>query len=100
MVSSEGRGLVSVEERRDRKVTNSIINEAEFENAIRTMSDRQLTEFTARQIFDVCKNCAVQSARLDVLEGRDKKFVGVVGGVGGVLGGAIIAVLNWLSSRA
>ena len=78
---------------------NSILTAAEYKNEIRSMSDRGLSEFIAQQLYEHCQNEESLAERVGALEGHDKKFAGAVGTAGGVFGGAIIAVLNWLSTK-
>mgnify|MGYP001565764496 CR=1 FL=1 len=66
---------------------------ADFENMLKKKTDRELSEFVARQIYDICE-------RVDALEKRDKMTVGKAGSIGGaivaVIGGIILFVLEGL----
>ena len=89
-------------------MTNGIISDAEFENEIRDMSDRQLSEFAVRQILaqgrrvlDVCGDIADVKKRVVVLENGDRKVGGIAGAVSGGLIGILIGVLDYfLKPRA
>ena len=77
----------------------SILDEASFENQMRGMTDRQLSEFTARQIFDLCKICATHTVQITQLQGRDKKAFGAVGGIAAFVGTAIGAFFLYLYQK-
>lgn len=74
---------------------NGILSEAEFENEIKNLSDRQLSEFVARQVYDICKQREAEDKRIAVLEGRDKKFAGALGGVSGAVGAILVSVIDY-----
>ncbi len=76
--------------------TTDMVNEAEFENEMKEMSDRQLSEFTARQIVAICKRCTTEDVRITALEGQSKKAFGITGGVSGAVGAAVIAILDFI----
>ena len=78
-----------------------MLNDLEFENMINKMNDRQLLEFTARQVYDVCIVASSNEGRITKLENRDKKFVGAVSGISGFigtcLGAAVLFLINHFS---
>lgn len=78
-----------------------MLNEMDFEKRLKEMPDRDLQEFTARQIFSICKRCEVHGKRITALESLDRRMLIAGGAVGsgtfGVLYGVvqvIKAVLN------
>ena len=73
----------------------SIVNAAEFENEIQDMSDRQLSEFTAREVYKISATSTKHGQRITALEGRDRKHFGLAGGIGTAIGAGVIAVVNY-----
>ena len=76
---------------------DTMLNDAEFENEIREMSDRQLSEFTARQVLGLCKRIKGNEGRITSLEGRSKKAFGITGGISGALGAAVVALIDYFA---
>lgn len=77
---------------------NDLIEELSFDELIKSKTDRELNEFTARKVYDICEMIETHSKQIATLEDRDRRTFGLAGGVGGgvaaVLGGAIIVVLK------
>ena len=63
------------------------------------MSDRELSEFTARQTYDVCNLAVSNERRIVLLENRGSKFMGSIGLVGAFIGAIIISVINYFMGR-
>ncbi len=64
-----------------------ILNELDFDKDIKSKPDRELAEFTARQVYDICTRCAKEDKRITTLEGRIMKLtIGlvIVAGGGGI----------------
>ena len=70
------------------------LNDLEFEDHLKDMSDRDVLEFTARQTYNVCQLASSNERRINILERRGNKFIGIVGAVGAFVGAIIIAVIN------
>lgn len=70
------------------------LNDMEFEQHIKNLSDRELLEFTARQTYDVSIVAGSNKKRIGKLEGQSNKRSGVIGGGGAMIGAAIVAVIN------
>lgn len=79
---------------------DGMLNEAEFENEMKEMSDRQLIEFTARQVFGIHTNCKKEDIRIKALESRDKKTFGLSGGAGAVFGGIMVAIIDYFTKKS
>lgn len=87
----------------------AINEELEFKEHIKKMADRELLEFTASTIFDMQTRCQTEDgritelethgARITTLETQSKKMFGITGGAGAIVGGLIIAGLNYLAAR-
>jgi len=77
---------------------NEMLDELQFDKLIKGKTDRELSEFTARQVFELCREVEAGSKRIDSLESHDRKTFGIAGGIGGgaatVLGVAIVAILK------
>jgi len=69
-----------------------ILNDLEFNKEIRAMSDRDLLEFTTKLAYS-------NAIRITSLESRNRKTMGVIGGVGGVIGAAIAATIDYFMRR-
>ena len=81
----------------------NLLTEAEFENEIEKMTDRQLGEFTARQIMKVTARCMAEATEFEKLSGRikavedhDRKSFVVTGTAGGSVGAAIAVLVNYI----
>ena len=79
---------------------NGMNYEMDFEKHMRDMPDRQLLEFMARQIFEVCGKVQLNETRLIALEGQNRKWAGIAGGIAGALAGIILGAINWLINRS
>ncbi len=75
------------------------LNDLELEERISSMSDRELSEFTARQTYDVCNLAGSNERRIILLEKRGNKFIGMVAAVGTFVGAIIIGVINYFAGR-
>ena len=78
---------------------NYMLNDMEFEQKIHQMGDRELLEFTARQMYDVSLLAADSRKRIDTLEKRDRKAFSVTGGLGAFFGAAVAAITDFLIRR-
>lgn len=79
--------------------SNEFISDMQLEERLQAMNDRQLLEFTARQVYDVTGVVGKHDKRIKVLEGRGKKETGITGGLGAVVGAAVVAVVNYFTGR-
>ncbi len=77
-----------------------VISDIEYEQHIKYMDDRQLLEFTARQVYDLCVKVSEDRKRIDALEKHDQKAFGTAGGIGAVIGAAIATVIDYFIRRS
>ena len=75
------------------------LDELALETHIKKMGDRELSEFTARQIYDVCNLTRSNERRIVTLEKRGNKLIGLVGSLGALLGAAFMAAIEYLIRR-
>ena len=75
------------------------LNDMEFEQHIKNLSDRELLEFTARQTYDVSILAASNKKRVGKLESQSNKRSGVRGGGGAMIGAAVVAVIDYFVRR-
>ena len=75
------------------------LNDLELEERISSMSDRELSEFTARQTYDVCNLAGSNERRIISLEKKGNKFMGSIGIVGAFIGAIIVSVINYFVSK-
>ena len=78
---------------------SEMLGNLDFEKRIKEMDDRSLLEFTARQTYDVCQLVSKHDRRLRVVENRDRKFMGTIGGIGGAIGAGIVAAINYFIGK-
>ena len=71
----------------------------DIEHSIKEMPDRQLLEFTARQVYSVCGTVRDHGRRINNLEGRARKTTGIAGGIGTAIGAAIVTLFNYFAHR-
>ena len=79
-----------------------MLNDAEFENEIKEMSDRQLGEFTARQVYIVSKQCIDYDGRITELEKAPatKKQTLATGGISGGVMAVIIGIIEYFTLKS
>ena len=70
-------------------------DELEFRNNIRQMKSRELAEFTALQIYDLNIIALSNVKRITKLENRDRKWVGIGGGIGAIVSAALYAIISY-----
>jgi len=75
------------------------LNDLELEREIKGMSDRQLSEFTARQVYDISILSTDNRDRIRTLEKRGRKYYGISGGIGATITGIVIGVIEYFRNR-
>ena len=65
-----------------------ILNDMKFDEHIKAMGDRELSEFTARLAYS-------SSIRVSSLESKNKKFMAASGGAGAVITATIIGIIEY-----
>ena len=75
------------------------ISDLEFESLIKEMDDRELQEFTARQVYEVCSTVASHGKRLFAVERKGNRVIGAAGATGAFIGGGLIAIINYFTGR-
>lgn len=78
---------------------DNILDDLEFERQMAELSDRGLGEFTARQVFEARKDIHSNTRRIRSLESKNKKIFAISGGAGTMIGGAIVAVINYFTNK-
>lgn len=76
-------------------MSDGLLDELEFDQKIAGLNDRELMEFTARQVFAMTKMCHNHGDRITALEGRGSGLK-AAGGFGGVVGGTIAGLVYGL----
>lgn len=76
-----------------------MLNEMDFEEAIRKMDDRELSEFTARQVYDTRLVTTSNSKRIKSLEGKERKLIGIGGAIIVFIATALSATINYFLNR-
>ena len=80
-------------------MSDGMINDLDFEKRISELDDRGLLEFTARQVFGVRKTVTSNTSRIISLESKSKKILAITGGIGSILGAAVVSVINHFASK-
>ncbi len=78
---------------------SELINQLTYKAQIKSRSDRSWQEFTAEKVFELATMSADHEKRIVTLEERDRKAFGISGGIGGIIGAALIALTNYLLNR-
>ncbi len=83
------------------KMTNKqqFLNDLELEERIAGMSNRELSEFTARQTYGVSLKASSNERRIVALEKRGNRFIGIVGAIGTFIGAIVIATINYFAGK-
>jgi len=76
-----------------------MLNDLEYEEKIRRMNDRELLEFTARQIYDIYTLTEDNRKRIEALERIDKKAFSIVSGLGAFVGAAIAVIVDFFVGK-
>ena len=76
-----------------------ILNELEFEQHIAKLNNRGLIEFVARQQYDMSLLCPVHSRDIERLKKRSRKEIGASGGIGVVIGGVLLGIVDFFLRR-
>ena len=80
-------------------MSDGMINDLDFEKRISELDDRGLLEFTARQVFGVRKTVTSNTSRIISLESKSKKILAIIGGIGSIIGAAVVSVINHFASK-
>ena len=75
---------------------NEYLDDMELENRITSMPDRELSEFTAREVCKANRRIDTNCKRLDSLESRSNKFTAGIASLGVFIGGIIVGVVEYL----
>jgi len=75
------------------------LNDMEFEQYIKELSDRDLLEFTSRQTYDIFILSGDNKKRIGKLEAQSNKRSGIIGGGGAMIGAAVAAVIDYFVRR-
>lgn len=71
------------------------LSDLELEKLVKGMNDRELMEFTARQVYDVCNLAGSNQRRIMILEKRGNKIVGIAGAIGTFIGAVISGIISF-----
>ncbi len=75
------------------------LNELEFETRMKDMNDRELQEFTARQVYDVCSVVAKHEKRITAVERKSNKIIGTAAAIGTGIGAGVIAIISYFTGK-
>ena len=78
----------------------SFLNNIETEQHIKGFSDRELMEFTARQVCDIFTVVQDHGKRIKAIEHKGSKLIGIAGGIGTAIGAIITGAFNYLRSSS
>jgi len=69
----------------------NMLTDMEFEEQLKSMGDRQLLEFTARQVYD-------HGRRIQCIERQNKRMIGIFGAAGTIIGSIIATIIAYFRS--
>ena len=77
-----------------------MLDKATFENQIKTLCDRELSEFIARQVYDISANCVVCKTDIKELQNSDRHAT-KIGAIAGIIVSAILngVIILWKEIR-
>ncbi len=75
-----------------------VIQDLDFEERIKKMSERDLLEFTARQTYELNTLCDRHNSRLKKLEDNSKRNTATSTGVSAGMGSIVAILWTWLST--
>jgi len=75
------------------------MDDLEIERIIQEMDDRELNEFTARQVYGIYKLAYSNQSRITTLEKRGNKTMGLIGGFGTFVGAVITSIVSFFVNR-
>ncbi len=80
---------------------HNILSDMEFEQHLTEMGDNQieLIKFVARQQFTMSTLCPIHSKRIEKLENRTKKELGITNSISAAFGVAIASALDFFLRR-
>lgn len=76
-----------------------MLNEMEFTQRIKKMPDRELSEFTALQVWEACSTLQNHDTRLLKVEKRSRRIVGWIGTAGVLIGAIVVGVIDYFIRR-
>lgn len=74
-------------------MTPDMNDQAEFEEHMKEMSDRELMEFTARSVY-------THGVQIKSLQNSNKKRLGISGGISAAVAAGIVMGFNWLTGKS
>jgi len=76
-----------------------MLNEMEFKEHIKEMKDRELSEFTALQVWEACATLQDHSIRILKLEKRNHRITGWIGTIGVLIGAVVVGIIDYFVRR-
>jgi nucleoid-associated protein YejK len=73
---------------------DGMLNEMEFEQNMAKMKNRELLEFTARNVYELNKRCPINEERITTLESTVRKRSGITGGITSAVLVVIYAIID------
>ncbi len=78
---------------------DNFLKDMDVEDRIKGMNDRELMEFTARQVYDICGAVSEQDKKIKKLEVSERKITSLFGGIGTVIGASVIWGIDFFLGR-
>ncbi len=76
-----------------------MLHNLDFEKHMTEMTDRNLLEFTARQVWEMCQRCEAHEKRIAEIENGQKTMAGLAGGTtGGIVSALLLGVYFFLKT--
>ena len=80
-------------------MVNGMLHDMELEKRIKAMPERELLEFMARQMAEVCQKVEGHEKRLKKVEQDNKRLSGIIGGISGLITAVAVGIINWFVGR-
>jgi len=78
-------------------MANEVLNELEFEQRMKSLKDRELLEFVARQSYETSMTCADFNQRIGDIETGNRKSSSISGGITGTITAVIIGIIGYFT---
>ena len=76
-------------------MASNMLNDLNFEEKIKSLDDRPLLEFIARQTYGITGKCKGYDKDIALLKNGDRKISSILGGISGTITAIVIGLIGW-----